>query len=204
MRVVLHDYDRTMRRILVLFGGALVVGLIAAVALVSGERLVAGPTEAPPPDDIAMTDFRDEDTGFALAYPADWQRLPPADADVRLIVTPNQEDSILVRVVTLDAPVTAEDLPAIRVFTDELITGGEPVRVLADPAHVEVGGLPGIQYIYTFTDARSGQEGVHSHYFLFDGDTMYAIVLQALPAEDFAALAPTFEAVLESFEVDST
>lgn len=204
MRVVLHDYDRLMRRILMVFGAALVAGLVAAVALVSGERLVAGPAEPSDPEEESMTTFRDEDTGFALSYPEGWQRIHVTDPDVRLVVTPSRGDSVLVRVVTLDDAVSAEDLPAVRSFTDELITGGEPVQVLADPTAVEIGGLPGIQYVYTFTDAGSGEEGVHYHYFLFDGDTMYAVVFQALPTEDFAELAPTFEAVINSFEVQSS
>ncbi|HVM00978.1 MAG TPA: PsbP-related protein [Egibacteraceae bacterium] len=199
-----------MRRVLILFGVAFVAGLVAVVAATAGERLITGPDVAGPPDTStagdgeAFASFTDERTGFSLSYPADWRRVPVGSPAVRLLVAPpDGDDSILVRVVTLEADVTGDDLPAVRTFTDQLVREGETVEVLGDPTRVEIGGLPGIQYLYTFEDAESGRQGVHSHYFLFDGSTMYTIVLQALPVERFAELAPAFRVVIDSFEVST-
>lgn len=220
MRAVVSDYDRGMRRNLMLFGAAFVAGLIVVVGLAAGERFIAlpdveepadGSTDpedavdpspaSPEPQDLGdFTEFRDDEWGFAVSYPSDWEEVSIEDPAVRLLVTPNNQDSILVRVVTLDAPVTEEDLPQVRTLTDEIVQDGEGVEVLGEPTGVTLGGLPGIYYVYTFTDGASGQEGVHLHYFLFDGDTMITIILQALPAERLDLLAPTFQAVIESFE----
>lgn len=209
-----------------LFGAAFVAGLIIVVGSAAGERFLAlpdvegptdGPTDrdvpvepspipspSPPPDLGEFTEYRDDEWGFAVSYPSDWQIIQRDDPSVRLLVTADGEDSLLVRAVTLDAPVTEEDLPDVRALTDEIVLSGEGVEVLADPSRVDLGGLPGIYYLYTFTDVGSDQEGVHLHYFLFDGDTMITIVLQALPTDDLEPLAPTFQAVIESFEKSST
>lgn len=184
-----------------LFFGAVAVGLILVLAAMAGERFV---TDSSPTDETArgFTEFRDEEAGFAISYPADWQRVAVDDPQVRLLVTPDRTtDSILVRVLELDAEVTADDLAGVRSLTDEIVQGGDSVTLRSDPTQIEVGGLPGIFYLYTFQDADADQEGVHLHYFLFDGATMITVVMQALPTEDFPALAPTFDAVMNSFEV---
>lgn len=200
-----------MRRNLMLFGAACVAGLIIVVGSAAGERFMAPASrgtavestpEAEP--SAAFTEFRDEEAGFAVSYPADWDRVRTTDPSLRLVATPNGTDSLLVRVVTLDAAVRDEDLPSVRTFTDEIVLNGEGVvEVLAEPTAVDLDGLPGLYYVYTFTDAASGQEGVHLHYFLFDGDTMITIVLQALPTENLGPLTPTFQAVIDSFETPS-
>lgn len=203
-----------MRRKLILMGGtfaaAFVAALVVVVATGVGDEVLA-PTDdtESTAEPVAGTDgpadfvsFRDTEAGFSLAYPSDWRRLEHPDPQVRLLVTPNRDDSVLVRAVDLevDGEVTMEDLPAFREYTDRIVQGGEGVEILDEPAAIEVGGLPGLYYVYTFDDDRSGQQGVHSHYFLFDGATVLSIVMQALPAADFADLAPTFKAVIDSFE----
>lgn len=203
-----------MRRKLILMGGTFAAAFAAALIVVVASGM--GNDVLAPPDDGERTaepvagtdepaefvDFRDAEAGFSLAYPEDWQRIEHPDPQVRLVVTPNRDDSVLVRAIDLevDAEVTAADLPAFREYTDRIVQGGEGVEILDEPSAVEVGGLPGLYYIYTFTDPSSGQQGVHSHYFLFDGAMVLSIVMQALPTEDFAALAPTFKAIIDSFE----
>ncbi|HVM13973.1 MAG TPA: PsbP-related protein [Egibacteraceae bacterium] len=189
-----------MRRTVVLFVGAFAAGLLVVVAAMAGERFVG---DSPSADDgpTGFTEFRDEEAGFAISYPEGWQRVPTGDPQVRLLVTRDRLSSILVRVAELDVEVTAEDLPAIRSFTDGIVQQGQDVEVRADPTQVRISGLPGISYLYTFQDSATDQEGVHLHYFLFDDATMYTMVMQALPTEAFAELAPTFDAVADSFEV---
>lgn len=210
-----------MRRNLMLFGAAFAAGLIIVVGATAGERLFdvpglaepaqpdaapTSPTEpvqpVPTPADVGdLTEFRDEEWGFAVSYPSSWEQVATDnDPSARLLATLNGADSILVRAVTLDVEITEDDLADVRAFTDTLVLDGDGVEVLAEPSGVVVGGLPGIYYLYTFTDAASDQEGVHLHYFLFDGDTMITIVLQALPSANLDPLAPTFQAVIESFD----
>ena len=63
------------------------------------------------------------------------------------------------------------------------------------------GGLPGYFYFYSFKDPASGQEGVHTHYFLFKGSTMISVVFQALPKDSFQGLAHLYDDVIGSFKV---
>lgn len=193
-----------MRRTLMLFVGAVAAGVVLIVAATAGERLVGDSSLTDRDTPGNFTEFRDEEAGFAISYPTDWQQVTVEDPQVRLLVTPDRTDSILVRVVELEAEVTVDDLSAIRSLTDEIVQEGESVEIRSDPTQIEIGGLPGIFYLYTFEDADTEEEGVHLHYFLFDGATMFTVVMQALPTEDFPALAPTFDAVMNTFEVPSS
>ena len=164
----------------------------------------AGATTAPG----GLTEFRDEKAGWAISYPASWNRLQSSDADVPLVVAQkppevNQGGSILARTVTLAAPVDEAKLPAAREVTDSIVQSGEGIQLLTpdQPAVVKQGGLPGYFYFYSFKDPTTGQEGVHTHYFLFKGSTMISFVFQALPKDDFQGLATLFDDVIESFRV---
>jgi hypothetical protein len=151
---------------------------------------------APP---AGMVEFRDATAGFAVAYPADWQRLESTDPQVGLIVTRNQKDSFLARVVRLNSPVGPADLPRLKTVTDEVVKANQGVEVLQGPQEVQVGGVPGYFYLYRFTDAASGQRGAHSHYFLFRDATMITLVFQALPEESFTEAAPLFDRIVSTF-----
>ncbi|MBW3576245.1 MAG: hypothetical protein KY462_00605 [Actinobacteria bacterium] len=187
-----------------------VAGVLAAVvARVGGE---ASPTPTPTAPAAAPTEttpaaaptgfvrFHDEQTGIAIAYPANWARLESPDPQVVVVATLNGRDSFLVRRSELGFEVTAENLDAVRTLTDDIVTAEEDVEVLAGPEPIELAGLPGHFYLYTFED-DSGERGAHSHYFVFRGDIMISLVFQALPADRFAELAPTFDAIAESLEV---
>ena len=63
---------------------------------------------------------------------------------------------------------------------------------------IELGGLPGWFYFYSFRDA-SGRRGTHSHYFLFQGSTLITLVFQALPTDDFRRYATTFDSIAVTF-----
>ncbi len=54
-------------------------------------------------------------------------------------------------------------------------------------------------YFYSSRDRETGRRGTHSHYFLFQGDTMITIVLQALPEKRFARFATDFDRIAASF-----
>jgi hypothetical protein len=156
------------------------------------------PTATPrPDDDDAVVEFRDEEAGFVMTHPSSWDRLSSSDAQIRLLASPNLRDSVLVRVIPLERPVTTEDMPQLRELTGELVAENEAVQVLLGPEEILLDGAPGFYYLYTFADG--GQRGAHSHYFVFEGDRMYVLVFQALPEDTFGELAPVFDRMAESF-----
>jgi hypothetical protein len=199
--------------------GAAVLGgvLIVGIAVVAGRRSVDSPKKAAtlstttsstarPSTAGELVEFRDEKAGWAVSYPQKWNRLQSQDADVALVVSEkppelNTGGSILARDLALGAPVDESKLPAAKEVTDKIVTGGEGIQLLAQPTVVHQGGLPGYFYFYSFKDPATGQEGVHTHYFLFKGSTMISFVFQALPKDDFQALAPLFDKVIASFRV---
>ncbi|HET9772172.1 MAG TPA: hypothetical protein VFS16_14865 [Acidimicrobiia bacterium] len=172
----------------------------------SGTATSSAPTTSATSAPAALVEFRDDRGGWAISYPQSWNRLQSSDADVPLVVAEkspeaNQGGSILARTLTLAAPVDESKLPAAREITDKIVTGGEGVQLLAQPTVIHQAGLPGYFYFYSFKDPASGQEGAHTHYFLFKGPTMISFVFQALPKEDFQGLAKLFDEVIATFRV---
>ena len=152
-----------------------------------------------------LVEFRDAKAGWAISYPKAWNRLEPKDADIALVVAEkpaaqNTGGSILARVLTLGAPVTDGNLAAAKEVTDKIVTG-DGIQHITQPTTVHQAGLPGYFYFYTFKDPASGQEGVHSHYFLFKGSTMISFVFQALPKDNFQRLANVYDAGIGSFRL---
>jgi hypothetical protein len=196
--------------------GAAVVGgaLVVAAAVVAGRNSVSSPTKraaktqptTTPTVPAGFVEFRDDKGGWAISYPRAWNRLQPSDADVVLVVSEkppaqNNGGSILARDLTLGAPVDESKLSAAKEVTDKIVTGGQGIQLLAQPAVVHQAGLPGYFYFYSFKDPTTGQEGVHTHYFLFKGPTMISFVFQALPKESFPGLANLYDEVIGSFRV---
>ncbi|HET9769675.1 MAG TPA: hypothetical protein VFS16_02210 [Acidimicrobiia bacterium] len=166
-------------------------------------RSLDAPAPAPASD---LVEFRDDAAGFALSYPKAWVRATAPNPQIALVAAEqdpakNLGGSILVRVTPLDAPVGKAELGETRKATDALVTSSEGVALRAEPTETELGGLPGLYYLYTFRDPVSGLVGAHSHYFLFKGSTMISIIFQALPDGHFARLAPLFDRVAGSLRV---
>ena len=190
-------------------GGALVVG----VAVVAGRRSVDSAKKAVASQATTTTstvpgnlvEFRDAKAGWAISYPKTWNRLEAKDADIALVVSEkppeaNSGGSILARNLTLAAAVDESKLAAAKEVTDKIVNG-EGIQQLAQPTVVHQGGLPGYFYFYSFKDPTTGQEGVHTHYFLFKGSTMISFVFQALPKDSFQGLAHLYDEVIGSFRV---
>ncbi|PLS75544.1 MAG: hypothetical protein CYG61_06560, partial [Actinobacteria bacterium] len=157
----------------------------------------------------AFVTFRDEKTGFSINYPRGWTRETVPDPEIRLLVRNGGLDSLLVRVALAPAPfppdLTGEEAKAVAdaVLKRETFA---PERILREQA-VNVNGAPGYYYLYTFeeevnTDAGPRKvQGVHAHYFVFQGRRVLALVFQALPTANFDRLARTFDAMAESFRI---
>jgi hypothetical protein len=194
-------------------GGVLVVGIAVAAgrrsvdsSKKSAAKALASTTTAPAPVSGALVEFRDQKAGWAISYPKDWNHLQSRDADVALVVSEkppelNTGGSILARTLVLAAPVDESKLPAAKEVTDKIVTSGQGVQLLAQTAVVHQGGLPGYFYFYSFKDTTTGQDGVHTHYFLFKGSTMISFVFQALPKDNFQGLAHLYDEVIGSFRV---
>jgi hypothetical protein len=190
-------------------GGAVAVG----VAFWAGSTTVDSPKEPAAHQSTTTTaassaglvEFRDEKAGWAISYPNGWNRLQPTDTGVALVVSEkpaeqNSGGSILARDLTLGAPVNDANLAAAKEVTDRVVTG-EGIQHITQPTVIHQAGLPGYFYFYSFKDPASGQDGVHSHYFLFKGSTMISFVFQALPKDDFRRLANLYDEVIDSFRV---
>jgi len=176
-----------------------VVVLVGAFGL--GKHFVDSPSK-----DAGLVPFKDTKAGWSVSYPKGWKRLESKDSDVALVVSQkppeqNTGGSILARDLTLGAPVNDSNLSAAREVTDKIVTNGQGIQLLAQPTVIHQGGLPGYFYFYSFKDPAGGQEGVHTHYFLFKGSTMISFVFQALPKESFPGLAHLYDRVMTSFKV---
>ena len=199
-------------------GGAVVAGVVlAGGAFLAGKSMVDEPkssaasqTTTPSATTAAtaasgMVEFRDDKAGWAISYPKAWNRLQPKDTDISLVVSEkpaelNTGGSILARDLTLAGPVNDGNLAAAKEVTDKIVAG-DGIQHITEPTVVRQAGLPGYFYFYSFKDPASGQEGVHSHYFLFKGSTMISFVFQALPKDDFQRLATLYDEVIASFKV---
>jgi hypothetical protein len=195
-------------------GGVVALVLLVGGAFLAGKSMV-GSRKQPAASESTVTataspraelvEFRDDKNGWAISYPKSWIRLQPKEAEVTLVVSEkpaeqNTGGSILARGLTLAAPVTEANLAAAKEVTDGIVTG-EGIRHITEPKVVRQAGLPGYFYFYSFEDPASGQEGVHSHYFLFKGPTMISFVFQALPKDDFQRLANLFDEVIGTFTI---
>ncbi len=200
------------RRVLVIIGLLLAVGLGTSAAIF-GPRLFTGnqPSQAANTANttnktdasakskpIGFSEFRNEQAGFELAYPSDWTKLSAKDPQVLLLLSQGPQDSMLVRVSELQEAVGPAQLPAMKQVTDKLVASNKTVQMVAGPNQIELGGLPGYYYFYNFSDPATGQQGSHSHFFLFNGKTMISMVFQSMPKEHFAESAKTFDQVANS------
>lgn len=208
---------RMRRKWLVIVVGVALAVVIVVAGAVAGQRLVGGkqsPTaEAPEPADEAtgrepvsnpddFVEFRHDALGIAISYPANWTRIPrPQDPQVILVAAGSPQESFLLRAIALGAPIPPEKVPEMRQLTDQMVTSGSGVKLLAEPRQIELAGLPGYYYFYSFQDAQTGQTGAHAHYFLAKGDQLLILVFQALPLEEFPRLAPVFDQIAESLRV---
>lgn len=210
------------RWLAIVMGVAVAVGIVGAAA-VAGQRLFTaralssaapsppgegeqaqGPTSPAPSSSPVggFVEFRDEALGIAISYPEGWTRLQrPEDPQVLLIASGSPQESFLMRAISLGTPIGAEQLPAMRQLTDQIVTSNSSVKLLAEPAQIDLGGLPGYVYFYSFQDPQTGQTGAHSHYFLFKDQILIALVFQALPVDAFKRSAPVFDEIAASFRV---
>jgi len=201
---------RKKRLVIIVAAVVLAIGL-AIPAAIFGRQLLgfeepakdAAPGAAAPAGSQPgeLTEFRDEQTGIALSYPSSWLQLKTNDPQIRLLASDGPQNSFLMRAIELPNPVGKQDLGSARQMTDQIVGANKTAKLLAEPQPIELGGLPGLWYVYSFQDTASGQNGAHSHFFLFKDKTMIALVFQTVPIEKFKESAPAFDKVTGSIHV---
>jgi len=178
-----------------------VVAILAAVAamVIARQLFSSAPPARPAPQAKpapAFVRFRDPAGGISIERPAGWTRVASPNPEVRLLAE-GDSASMLVRMTDLgfDGPA---NLDAARRLTDKLVRTAEQAKLLRPPKRVNLGGLQGYLYLYTFRDAGSGERGAHAHYFLFRGHTLITIVFQTASAQTLTQLAPLFDRLGET------
>lgn len=186
-----------------------VLAVLGAVLLLTGRSGEEPATEeesvqdtAPPlsgslEDGFAV--FTDPETGITLQHPESWVPLARPEGTRRLMLGPGGDSSVSVRVEPIDGTVeTPEQLAEVQAVTDRIAAAPGVQVVKREP--VEINGMLGISYLSRFTDEASGTKVANAQYFLFQGNTMYVLLFQAAPEEEFDRLAPQFNRVLASFQ----
>lgn len=186
---------------------------VVALAAVAAAVVLTGSDDAPAPEndpalDSAAPDpgvleddfvvFTDPETGITVQHPESWVPRARPEASQRLLLNAGGQSSVLIRVDPIDGTVdTPEKLAQVQTVTDR-IAGAPGVQVVEREA-VEINGMLGVSYLSRFTDEESGTKVANAQYFLFSGNTMYNLLFQAVPEEEFDRLAPTFNKILASF-----
>ncbi len=178
-------------------GAALVILVGAAAALIGRELITPAPPDPPAQAADDLEAFADPEVGISISNPPGWRRVASADPAVVLLAE-GDGASMLVR--TADLGVEVGNLDTAKEISDDLVRAGQPT-LLRPPEQVDLGGVPGYLYLYTFPDAATGQRGAHAHYFLFRGQTLITVVFQTVPAEGFAGLAPLFDRIGDTLRV---
>lgn len=175
-------------------------GELAAPALFPSASSSESSTPRPPADAPSLLRFfHDREAGFSLSYPASWQPRESGKPGVAFVAARGTTASVLVRTVPLGLEIGPDDIAAARQLADRVVARTAGVQVLDGPKRITLGGLPGWWYLYSFEERDTGRRGIHSHYLLFDGETMLTLVFQSLPAERFTGLAPVFDRIASSF-----
>lgn len=156
--------------------------------------------------------FSDKIAGIKVSYPESWKQIENNSqieitddeaTEVRLIAGPEEDEpALLLRVKPLPAEInydpnmTSNDLGIIQGQLDKLISSD--VQIL-ERKPINHKGKLGFHYLYVLKQQATGREGVHSHYFVFDGAKMNVLVFEVFPRAEFENLAPTFDEIFESF-----
>ncbi|HEY2763999.1 MAG TPA: hypothetical protein VGJ13_08310 [Pseudonocardiaceae bacterium] len=198
------------KRLVAIVAGVLVVILLGALAAIFGPGLVGyqgasngaepSPSSAKPAP-TQLTEYRNDQAGIALSYPSTWAQLRAKDPQVLLVASEGTEGTFQLRAVQLPTVVNQQQLPAAKQLTDQIVGANKTAQMLTEPKQITLGGLPGYWYLYTFKDESSGQEGAHSHFFIFKDKTMLSFVFESIPSSKFKDTAPNFDQIAASFHV---
>jgi hypothetical protein len=186
------------RKLLLVVAVAAVLALLAGAAV--GRNLLSSAQPQTPHADVVR--FDDDLTKVSIDYPSAWKRLalPAKEPDVALLVaSPDDAASLRIRAAAVGIDnVTRKTLPILRKFTDGLLATDSRITQLVAPVPVDLGGLLGYRYRYTFGSGGTG--GAHDHYFLFKDGALIQLVFQAVPATRLPNFAPEFDSIARTFK----
>lgn len=184
--------------------------VLAVVIVAAGVLLYANRSQPQAGEEEDGATFRIEypTHGFAVRLPGNWEIYEQEDPQIVLVAgVSGTQNNVRVRVSPLPNPVAITDdtpesvIAELQAQFDAFIDSGEGVKEVLRRQRIRVSGAHGWQYLYTFTDEATGQEGIHSHIFLLGGTRMYVLVFQALPTSAYGEMAGTFDQILTSFEL---
>jgi hypothetical protein len=175
----------------------LLAGAVVTTLTRNGDDSPGAQPSAPASAPAGAVDYRDPAGRYTFQYPETWEPLETTDPAVTFLLGPDG-GSMLVRIVPLENPVDPSNIVDVKAVTDVIVEESPGIQIVQEQP-VEINGAGGYSYVYRFADGD--QEGVHSHFFLFQGSTLYTIVFQALPTETFEALADDFDRIVQSFRI---
>lgn len=185
--------------------------VLAVVAIAGGVFWYANrPEPVQQPQDVGLAQVEFPDHGFTIELPENWVFFEQErrDPDIAMVAgVPATQNNVRVRVTPLEQTVILNDavpettIQEFQAQFDKFIDDGEGVIDVMQRQRVRINGVQGFHYLYTFRDEPSGEEGVHSHFFLLGGDRLYTLVFQALPTSNYSGLARTFDEILTSFRL---
>lgn len=188
--------DVVNQKLLAIVAVAALLAIVAGAAV--GRNLLSSSTTSAPRADVVR--FKDAISKFSIDYPGSWSRLRTAgnEADVSLLVEADRATSLIVRAAPVGlATVTPKTLPIVRKLTDSLVAEDPRAKLLGAPVPVQLGGLPGYRYRYTYGSGETS--GAHDHYFLFKDGRLIQLVFQAIPSGRLSALTPVFDRIAATF-----
>lgn len=180
----------------------MVVAAAAAIlALVIGSKvgrsIIPSSAESKVAPKPTQTRFNDRANGLSLSYPSNWARLRSRDPQARLVAALSPAVSLSMRVSKTeldDVTPRTVTLAAVRQFTDDLLGADYRAKLLSEPEPIQIGGLVGYRYRYSYTGAGN-KAGAHLHYFLFKHHKIVQLVFQVLPATALAKYETAFNAI---------
>ena len=164
----------------------------------STTRPASGGTTVPATE---LTFYKDAQTGFSVRYPKTWNRLHPPVSDLRAVLVVGENDAVSFRILPIQTVATQENIGNFKAVTDAVVFGSNENKLIQEQL-VLLNGKLSYYYLYTFIDKETNQQGVHAHYFVFEGLRILSVVFQSLPAEDFNRQAAVFDQVAESIVID--
>jgi hypothetical protein len=143
--------------------------------------------------------FHDEQAGFTITYPRSWRELTPTAPDMRLSVEAGDNDGLELRITPIASVASSTNIGSFKAMTDALVYVNPTVK-LQRVQQVTLNGRLTYYYVTTYQD-RSGQEGIHEQYFIFEGLRMFSLRFQSFPASEYADQSTLYSQVADSFTV---
>ena len=192
---------------------ALAVGLAAC-----GSSESDGDGDATPSAEAATTTYHNDEYGFSITYPSDYKEAPvefsssTANGPVfdigfgdpeGTIIDDMALDGLQISVYELSKKVPPESVPDLEKdfqnLVDSLMPGLEDGKILDPLGPVELNGVPGFGFSYTY---KQGDTEIRATtFFLVKGQYQYVVTAQA-SMDRWDEVSPELEAAAMSFMVD--